>query len=152
MKYYSLFLIIFFASCGTSKYALRDKENIETMKQLAYCKCLTFSIAKFVGKDSIDISDSRAFNYFDNIEWYYVRKIIPLLDSVAKSITIEEAKHQFYKGPGQIAEGTNGKVQYKLDCLNFYKSMQLDSLVRAMNRKLNDSLRNDDDYKSMLKK
>ncbi len=152
MKYISLLLIIFFASCGASKYALRDKENIENMKELAYCKCLTSAIEKFVGKDSVDISDSRAVDYFDYIEWYYVKKILPVLDSAAKYISVEEAKHQFHTGPHQVAEGTNGKVQYKMDCLNFYKSKQLDSLVRVLNRKINDSLHNDDNYKLMLKK
>jgi hypothetical protein len=154
MKYISLILIIFFASCGTSKYAIRDKENIENMKELAYCKCLTFAIQKFVGKDSLDISNNNANMYFEYIEWYYVKKILPVLDSAAESISIEEAKHRFNKGPGQVAEGVNGKVEYKMDCLNFYKSKQLDSLVRAMNRKLNDSISGDerDNYKLMLKK
>ena len=153
MKYRSLLLIIVFVSCSTSKYSLRNKENMETMKQLAYCNCLTFAIDKFVGKDSVDISSSIAFNYFDNIEWYYVRKILPVLDSAAKSILIEESKHQFHTDSTfQVAEGANGKVEYKIDCLNFYKSKQLDSLVRALNKKLNDSIRNDDNYKLMLKK
>ncbi len=127
MKYTSLFLIIFFAFCGTSKYVLRNKENIENMKQLAYCNCLTFAIERFVGKDSVDISGSSSRMYFEYIEWYYVKKILPVLDSAAKSISIEEAKHQYHRGPGKVAEGTNGKVQYKMDCLNFYKSKQLDS-------------------------
>gem|GEM_PF-3182694 len=152
MRYSSLLLIIMFISCGTSKYALRDKENIETMKQLAYCNCLTFAIKRFVGKDSVDVSSRSAFNYFDYIEWYYVKKILPVLDSAAKSISIEEAKHQFHTGSGQVAEGSNGTVTYEMDCLNLYKSKQLDSLVRALNRKLNDSLRNDDNYKLMLHK
>ena len=152
MKYSCLLLIFIFASCSTSKYALKNKENIETMKQFAYCECLKFSIEKFVGKDSVDISGSRTFDYFELVGGFFIRRIFPVLDSAAKSISIEEAKHQFHTGPTQVAEGTNGKVQYKMDCLNFYKSKQLDSLVRALNGKINDTLRNDEWYHFIKKK
>ena len=144
--------MIFFVSCSTSKYTLRNKKNIESMKRLAYCDCLTFAIDKFIAKDSVDISDGNSLNHFEFIGGYFSRNILPVLDSAAKNISNKESSNQFHTGNTQVSEGRNGKVEYKIACLDFYKSKHLDSLTRALNKKINDSLRNDDNYKLMLKK
>jgi hypothetical protein len=138
MRYSLLLFAFLFFGCGTTRKAKRSEENVENLKQMAYCKCLDYAINRFVGKDSIDIvSYIIVKNKMDFFGGYFINNIRPSLDSAAKSILLEELKYQFTPNVG---EGTYGKVGYRIDCLNFYKSRQLDSLARALSKRINDSI------------
>ena len=138
MKYSFVFLAFLFLACGSTKKAKRTEENVENLKQMAYCKCLDYAINRFVGKDTIDITSYISVeNQMDFFGGYFIKNMLPLLDSAAKSHFLNELKYRFSPNVG---EGTYGKVAYRIDCLYFYKSKQLDSLARVLSKRINDSI------------
>lgn len=113
---------------------------------MGYCNCLNYSINRFIKKDTVDISLDFIIDKMDFYGGYFIRSknMYPLLDSAAMSISLKEEKYQFTNGR---VEGAYGKVAYRLECIEFYKSKQLDSLAKTIARQINDSIYIDPFYK-----
>jgi hypothetical protein len=134
MRINFLLVVLIAGSCNMPKYNTKTKQNIELLKNLSHCKCLEYSINKFVGKDSIDISSEILIDKFYSIG--LSRKSYYILDSMAKSVMISETNSQF-ASPNKYLE-SYGKVSYKIGCYNFYHSKSLDSLVKILLKKNKD--------------
>jgi hypothetical protein len=139
-----LFFLVLLSSCVSIKKITETNSSIEKLKELAYCKCLEYSIDHFVAKDSIDISINILTENMDFYGGYFVRNLLPKIDSLSYSVYSKQKNNQLNF---PVAEGTSGKVAYKIQCLEYYKSKQLDSLTRKVVREIKDSIYADNFYK-----
>ena len=120
-------ICILFCSCFGPRINSESK-NCELIKQLAYCKCLEYNIANFVGKDTLDRSIPLINQRMDIYGGYFVNHFYPIIDSISKDVYKQELNA---KGDTNFtAESSCGKVDYKSACLDFYKSKKLDSLAK----------------------
>lgn len=89
------------------------------LKELALCNCLVYATGTKEMKGDI----SRGI-YMDIAN--YSQDVYDLIDSVSKNAASKIA-------PSQIADH-DGKKALFLDCMNFYNSQKLDSLVRHIRK------------------
>ncbi len=128
-------IIIIGLSCNITRKSIRSKD-IELIKQLTYCKCLDYNIKNFVGVDSVDISSGLIADLISVYGGDFARKYMSALDSIAYKVYIDAKRVQFDTGKH---ESSYGKVAYKLDCLELYKSKKVDSLARIIYYDLSNS-------------
>lgn len=98
------------------------KQQHELLKQLALCSCIKYA---FSNDDSIkrDLS----FTVYRQITSYKDKKVYRVIDSAAKkAVEIIE--------PGEVADYDTGKRAIMLNCINYYYSKRLDSLVRSLDK------------------
>lgn len=129
MKYLLAILVIFTQSaCSVQKNSKKQTENIELLKELAYCKCVEHAMEMNKGKDTSDISLASVLERMDS-RGLSSKFVYPVLDSSAKLVVLTQYNSQF-ENEGRH-ENTWNKNNYILSCLEFYKSKRLDSLVRS---------------------
>jgi hypothetical protein len=139
------FLVLLISSCTHTKKNIVTNSNIQKLKSLAYCKCLEYSISNFVGKDTNDISGALLTESMDFYGGYFFRNFYPIIDSSAYTVYLKQKRRQFEPYP--VAEGSGGKVAYKLECLDFYQSKELDNITKIIAKGINDSIYIDNFYK-----
>ena len=111
-------------SCGSKKLDGDGRPTVkfrtEMLKDYALCRC----IMEVSNDDSIkhDIS----FSILTELADYHI-KAMNGIDSLTKKVVLNIE-------PAQIAD-YNGKKPYLLGCINYYKSKQLDSLIRTFDLK-----------------
>lgn len=125
-----LALIIFmFCSCATNKNIKENKRNIEILKEFAYCKCMEQSIKTFSKVDTSEVGSGEIriemdyYGLFENI-------VNPIFDSIAYTVVKRQMASK-YDSIGKH-ESAWGRTSYILGCLSFYKSKQLDSVVKSI--------------------
>lgn len=133
-KQYTVYFLILFVmhSCKImNDVESRKFNNKELIKQLAFCNCLEYSFHNENRKDTLDNSiqwlNGMLIDRFPKI---YFQRIKSTIDSLAKNEYIMSEKTRHPNQP--VAEGSYGKASYTIDCLNFYKSGKLDSIVGVM--------------------
>ena len=129
MKYLLIILVTFTQSaCTVQKSSKKQNENIELLKEVAYCKCLEHAMEMNKGKDTSDISLASVLERMDS-KGLSSKFVYPVLDSSAKLVVLTQYNSQF-ENEGKHENAWN-KNNYILSCLEFYKSQRLDSLVRS---------------------
>ncbi len=129
MKYLIFLLVLCTQSaCCVRKSSKKQNENIELLKELAYCKCVEHSMEMNKGKDSSDISLASVLEKMDS-KGLSSKFVYPVLDSSAKLVVLKQYNSQF-ENEGKHDNAWN-KTNYILSCLEYYKSQRLDSLVKS---------------------
>ena len=137
MKIIALIIVLIFSSCEThttieTHTATIDNEsNIELLKQLAFCTCITKSISAFNKLDSLEIYSGPVRVAMEE-KGLYTKRIDPVFDNLANEIVqkqIQWKQDTLYK-----AEGAAGTTSYIYECLQLYRSKKLDSIVRTFPR------------------
>ena len=113
-------VIFMFTNCVSSS---KLKQNRQLLKEYAYCRCFQYASADtayFMNDVSLSV-------YLDlaNYDFSAYDKI----DSLSR-MTVEEFK------AFEIVDYQNKKAVF-LNCFNFYKSKQLDSLIRSLDKAVN---------------
>lgn len=116
------------SACSVQKSSKNQTENIELLKELAYCRCVEYAMEMNKGKDTSDISLASVLEEMDS-KGFTSKFVYPVLDSSAKQIILRQYKSQF-ENEGKHENAWN-KNNYILSCLQFYRSQKLDSLVRS---------------------
>ncbi len=122
MKFSSLttfIIVIIFTSCTSSS---KLKESRQLLKEYAYCKCFQYA----TGDTAFFINDVSLSVYFDIANYDFNAYI--KVDSLSKSVVAAF-------NPFEIAD-YKGKKAVFLNCFNFYKSKQLDSVVKKLDNEI----------------
>ncbi len=96
------------------------KFRTEMLKDYALCQCI-----KEVSNDD-SIKNDISFSILTELADYH-QKAMHGIDSLTEKVVLNFE-------PAQIAD-YNGKKPYLLGCINYYKSKQLDSLIRTFDLK-----------------
>jgi len=119
MKFlFFLFSVVLLEGCTSS----RVTENRTLLKEYAYCKC--FQNAS--GDTSYFVQDVSLSIYFDIANYNF--SAYDKIDSLSRASVIEIK-------PIEIADYQNKKAIF-FNCFNFYKSKQLDSIVKTLDKKI----------------
>lgn len=126
-------LFFFICSCTANKKLQEGKRNLELLKQFAYCRCMKQSLQTFSKLDTSEISSGDAQNL---IEYYgmYTKNIGPILDSLALTVVKKQIVNKHDRSTLKY-ESALGETSYILECLNFFNSIRLDSLVKSLPKK-----------------
>ena len=124
--------IILLISCSSTRITTKQNSDLDLIKQLAYCECMEHSINQFVAKGSNDMSMQEVANMME-YNGMYTKNVAKIMDSLALEVVTQEKKNQFDTvGKHNDDPVNNGRTIYLYDCLKFYKSQKLDSIVRAI--------------------
>lgn len=133
MKATSLLLIFIFLIgklfCQVNKKN-ENESNIELLKQLTFCKCLTASLNTFSQIDSTEMSETEILNSMES-HGLFDNRIGPMLDSIVSLIVKKQIANKQKNDPFKSVESI-GKTTYTISCLAYYQSKQLDSFLRAI--------------------
>lgn len=119
LSFTTFIIAIIFTCCSSSS---KLKESRQLLKEYAYCNCFQYA----TGDTSVFINDVSLSVYFDiaNYNFNAYNKI----DSLSKSVVGR------FK-PFEIADYKDKKAVF-FNCFNFYKSKQLDSVVRKLDNEI----------------
>jgi hypothetical protein len=108
--------------------------NLEALKEYAYCKCMEQTIKTFSKVDSFEAGSGAVKNIMDSYGLY--SKIIdPIFDSLV-FIVIKKQIETKYDNSIYKHESSMGTTSYILECLSFYNSTKLDSVVKSIPKEL----------------
>lgn len=119
--FFSVILLIsvcFFLGCVNSRY----QNNRNLLKEYAFCKCFEYAT-----KDSQFSKNDLSESIYKEIA-NYNPAVYQIIDSLA-------TRAAFGIEPSQIADH-EGKKAILLNCFSFYKSTELDSVVKKMDDKV----------------
>lgn len=123
MKLHFIIIITVLTSCKSNVSSIDN--NRQLLKEFAYCKCIeNANLDSNVLKNDISISVYQEISNY-NSEVY---------------AEIESAAIKFAKNikPTILSDHRNKKTVF-LDCFAFYKSKSLDSLIKIMDKKVEDN-------------
>lgn len=119
ISFYTFFIShLFLLGCTSS----RVTENRALIKEYAYCKCLQFAL-----KDSVLFKKDLSISIYREIAHYY-EDAYDIVDSFSKKAAAGIM-------PSIIADHNGEKAVFK-DCFLFYKSKELDSLIKKLNKRM----------------
>ena len=125
----SYFAYLFFNSCTVNKNFEQKKQNLEILKQFAFCKCLEHSIETFGKIDSSEVGSGEVINLMDANK-LYPKKIEPIFDSLSIAIIQKQIKNKY--DSTNKSDAALGKTSYIFSCIEFYNSKRLDSFVKLL--------------------
>jgi len=112
--YFIVSFTFFIASCSSKKNI--NEEQVQIAKDYVFCKCYYSQLDSITLKNvySIDLSLGYYFDVYEGNPFY--------LDSIAKDYAFKIEKTQILD--------LGNRIPLMADCLKFYRSKKLDSLIR----------------------